>query len=100
MNWALMGAAALVGYLCGSISFARIIVKAHGHDAVEVGDSDLTGRRCADDLGRRERYRGSADAGREVGAAVRGGRHPQGDDPHARIPVRVSRASRTSTRRG
>lgn len=36
MNWALMGAAALVGYLCGSISFARIIVKAHGHDAVEV----------------------------------------------------------------
>ena len=36
MNWALMGAAALVGYLCGSISFARIIVKAHGHDAVEA----------------------------------------------------------------
>jgi len=40
MSWTLMLGAALVGYLCGSISFARIIVRAHGH--AEVQDVKLT----------------------------------------------------------
>ena len=40
MSWGVMGAAALLGYLCGSISFARIIVRAHGHS--EVRSMELT----------------------------------------------------------
>lgn len=36
MNWTIMFGAALVGYLCGSISFARIIVRAHGHAEVQT----------------------------------------------------------------
>jgi glycerol-3-phosphate acyltransferase PlsY len=40
MNWTLMLGAALVGYLCGSISFARIIVRANGH--TEVQPMELT----------------------------------------------------------
>jgi glycerol-3-phosphate acyltransferase PlsY len=40
MNWTLMLAAALVGYLCGSISFARVIVRLNGH--AEVRPMELT----------------------------------------------------------
>jgi glycerol-3-phosphate acyltransferase PlsY len=36
MSWTVMFGAALVGYLCGSISFARIIVRAHGHAEVQL----------------------------------------------------------------
>jgi glycerol-3-phosphate acyltransferase PlsY len=38
MHWLLMGGALLLGYVCGSISFARIIVRLAGHDRVQPVD--------------------------------------------------------------
>ena len=99
MNWALMGAAALVGYLCGSISFARIIVKAHGHDAVEavaLTSPDGGAQMTSDAV--------SATAVRLMLGAKWGLLCAAGDILKATIPTLVFRfafpASPTCTRRG